>query len=282
MAATGRTVIITGAGSGIGAACARKFAQAGDRVAIIDIDDAAGKAVEADIRESGGEALFIHADITERLDIHNLLAETIDVYSRVDVLINNAAVFVAGDFLELLEEEFDQCMDVNLKGAFLTSQAVARRFVEQIKAESEAGADLMAGQAPAYSIINISSVQGVTAAADLTVYAASKAGLTQLTKATSLALAPYGIRVNAIGPGAINTGAKRDVLDDAKSRKQILSRTPLGRIGDPGEVASVAFFLASREASYITGQCIYVEGGRLALNYLSDDGSGEKTRSLSD
>jgi NAD(P)-dependent dehydrogenase (short-subunit alcohol dehydrogenase family) len=195
-----------------------------------------------------------------------MMAATLDAYDRVDVVVNNVGIAVAGDFLELTEADFDHVMRVNLKGAFLVCQAVARQMVQQLEEESASGkAD--------YSIINMSSVSAIAASGDNVIYAASKAGLNQLTRAMSLALAPFGIRVNAIGPGNINTDQVDDGVMDSESRENIISRTPLGRIGDADEIASIATFLASPDSAYVTGQCIYADGGRLALNYTMSKSS---------
>ncbi|MCB1429502.1 MAG: SDR family oxidoreductase, partial [Nitratireductor sp.] len=145
---------------------------------------------------------------------------------------------------------------VNLKGAFLCGQAVARQMVDQVKAGREPGA-----------IINMSSVNAVFAIANQVPYSVSKGGINQLTKVMSLSLASHGIRVNAIGPGSIMTQIFQSVANDKAAMDRILSRTPLGRVGDPAEIAGIALFLASADASYITGQTIYADGGRLPLNY---------------
>jgi len=145
---------------------------------------------------------------------------------------------------------------VNLKGAFLVGQAAARRMVAQVKAGKPAG-----------TIINMSSINAAVAIANHTPYCVSKGGIDQLTKVMALALSPYGIRVNAIGPGSIMTDILKAVATDKDAKRRILARTPLGRIGEPDEIASIAVFLASQEASYITGETIYADGGRLALNY---------------
>jgi glucose 1-dehydrogenase len=170
------------------------------------------------------------------------------------------------DFLDLKESDFNRVLRVNLKVGFLVGQLAARKMVEQVKAGKRPGA-----------IVNIASINSTVAIANQVPYSVSKGGLLQLTRVMALALAPHGIRVNAIGPGSIMTDILRSVASDAEAKKRILSRTPLGRIGEPDEVASVAAFLASDDASYITGEIIYVDGGRLALNYtvpVKDDSVG--------
>lgn len=263
MSANDRVAIITGAGRGIGLACARRFARNGYKVVIADVDEDAGRAAQTELEGQSEQALFVHCDVGERLHIRNLMAATLNAYNRVDVLINNAAIIHNADFLTLEEADFDRVMAVNLKGAFLVSQAIARQMVEQISTEK----DLNTDSPRYYSIINMSSVNAVLAVADQIPYAVSKGAINQLTRVMSVALAPHGIRVNAIGPGTINTDIMKEVVRDSKARQSVLDRTPLGRIGDADEVASIAAFLASPDASYITGQCIYADGGRLPLNY---------------
>ncbi|MCP4081972.1 MAG: SDR family oxidoreductase, partial [Planctomycetaceae bacterium] len=171
-------------------------------------------------------------------------------------LVNNAGTIISADFLDISEEDFDHVLNINLKGAFLCAQAVARQMVEQISKGGDPG-----------TVINMSSVNAVFAIANQVPYSISKGGINQLTKVMALSLAEYNIRVNAIGPGSIMTKILESVATDEEARKKILSRTPLGRIGDPEEIASIAAFLASDDASYITGQTIYADGGRLSLNY---------------
>ena len=160
------------------------------------------------------------------------------------------------DFLEIAEADFDRVIRVNLKGMFLVGQAVARQMVKQIEDGGAPGA-----------IVNMSSINAVVAIGNQVPYSASKGGVMQLTKVMALSLAPYGIRVNAIGPGSIMTEMLAAVMSDKAARNRVLSRTPLGRLGDPAEIAAIAAFLASDEASYVTGQTIYADGGRLPLNY---------------
>lgn len=256
-----RVAIVTGGANGIGLACGLALGRKGAKVVIADVDHDHGADAVDQIVSAGGTAKFVPCDVSDRLDVHNLLAAALEEYGRVDILVNNAGVVGRGKFLELEEEEFDRILRVNLRGAFLTAQAVAKQMVRQIEDEgrvSESGR--------LYSIINMSSIEAVVGSPNHVPYAVSKGALSQLTKVMSLALAEHGIRVNAIGPGNINTEVLKKRGGQAGMRKKILSRTPLGRIGDPEEIGSIAVFLASRDASYITGQTIYADGGRLALN----------------
>ncbi|WP_083812046.1 SDR family NAD(P)-dependent oxidoreductase [Polymorphum gilvum] len=252
---TNKVAIITGAARGIGLAIARRFAIDGAKVVIADVDDDAGEAAAEDLRAIG-EALFIHCNVAERLDVRNLVAETLNAFGDIDILVNNAGIAVGADFLDLEEADFDRVLQVNLKGTFLCSQAVARHMVEKVEAGGEPG-----------TIINMSSINAVLAIPGQVPYCVSKGGVAQLTKATALALAPHGIRVNAIGPGSIMTEMLASVNSDPAARARILSRTPMGRVGEPSEIAGVAAFLASGDASYVTGQTLYADGGRLPLNY---------------
>ncbi|MGX1198862.1 SDR family NAD(P)-dependent oxidoreductase [Parvibaculum sp. MBR-TMA-1.3b-4.2] len=254
-----KVAIVTGGARGIGKAIARTFADQGAKVMIADIDEEEGEAAAAEIVGRGGEAAFAYCDVGERLDVRNMVCATTDTWGRVDILVNNAGIALGGDFLTLDEESFDKVIRTNLKGAFLVGQAVAQQMVAQVEEGGEPG-----------SIINMSSVNAIVAIPSQAAYAASKGGIKQLTETMAISLAPHGIRVNAIGPGSIQTDMLTGVNDDKRAKDVILSRTPLGRIGQPDEVASVAVFLASSGASYVTGQTIYADGGRLALNYTME------------
>ncbi|MGI9483647.1 MAG: SDR family NAD(P)-dependent oxidoreductase [Hyphomicrobiales bacterium] len=256
MALKNKVALITGAARGIGLACAQRFSEEGAKVVLSDVDEEAGEAAAATIREGGGEATFIGCDVGERLDVRNLVAEAVSSYGAIDVLVNNAGIIISGDFLDISEEDFDKVLKVNLKGVFLVGQAVARQMVKQIEDGSAPGV-----------IVNMSSVNAVFAIPNQVPYTVSKGGVNQITKVMALSLADKGIRVNAIGPGSIMTEIFKAVATDEAARHKILSRTPMGRIGEPEEIASVAAFLASDDASYITGQTIYADGGRLPLNY---------------
>lgn len=250
---TGKSVIVTGAASGIGLACARAFADAGAKVALSDIDEQKNRSAAQKIaQETGASTLAIGADVAEEADCARILTETVAAFGGVDILVNNAGIVAPGTVLDLDVRDFDRVIAVNLRAAFMLTQLAAREMV----AKGVKGA-----------IINVTSVNAVLAIPNQAAYVASKGGLQQLTKAAALGLAEHGVRVNAIGPGSIMTDILRTVMNDEPARQKVLSRTPLGRVGEPEEIASVALFLASDMASYVTGQTIYPDGGRMALNY---------------
>jgi NAD(P)-dependent dehydrogenase (short-subunit alcohol dehydrogenase family) len=249
----GKVALITGGANGIGKACAERFIAEGAKVMIADVAREAG---EATAKALGPNARFIACDVGSKAEVDAMVAGTVAAFGALDVLVNNAAVIKAADFLDISEADFDAVLRVNLKGAFLVAQASARQMVEQVKA----------GRAPG-AVVNMSSVNAVFAIANQVPYTLSKGALNQLTKVMALALAAYGIRANAIGPGSIMTDILKVVMHDDAAKNRILSRTPLGRIGEPSEIAAIAAFLASDDASYVTGQTVYADGGRLPLNY---------------
>jgi NAD(P)-dependent dehydrogenase (short-subunit alcohol dehydrogenase family) len=252
MSLTGKVVIITGAARGIGRACAERFAREGAKVVVADVDQARGQETAAAISVGGSETLFVACDVGDSVQVSGLISASVEAFGALDVLVNSAGILHNSDFLDVTEEDFDQVLRVNLKGPLLVGQAVARQLIDQ----GRGGA-----------IVNLSSVGAVLAAPFQAAYNVSKGGVAQLTRVMALSLAPHGIRVNAVGPGTIGTDMTNDLLEDVALRRQILSRTPLGRVGDPAEVAAVVVFLASEEASYITGQTVYCDGGRLPLNF---------------
>jgi glucose 1-dehydrogenase len=241
-----RTAIITGAARGIGLACAERFIAEGAHVVIVDVLDEIGK---AEAKRLG--ATYLHCDVSKSSDVNAAVAAVVKQHGAVDILLNNAAISISGDFLEISEADYDKVLDINLKGSFLMLQACAREMVKQA----------------AGSIINMSSVNDTLAIPSIVSYCVSKGGVSQLTRATSISLAPHGIRVNAIGPGSIMTDMLKAVVNDKAAMARVMSRTPMGRVGEPSEIASIAVFLASDDASYVTGQTIYADGGRMPLNY---------------
>ena len=248
-----RSVVVTGAAQGIGLACARRFANDGAHVVLADIQADKGEAAAHSLRSEGGRAMFVACDVGDRRQVEALIETTVEAYGGLDVMISNAAILHPADILELEEEDFDRVVRVNLKGFFLTGQAAARQMV----AQGRGGV-----------IINMSSIQAYITNANLLSYAVCKGGVKQLTVAMALALAPKGIRVNAIGPGSIATEMVMQLIASDEARRTVMSRTPMGRLGDPEEIAAVAAFLASDEASYITGETVIADGGRLGLNYV--------------
>jgi len=259
-----RVVIVTGGAKGIGYACVRRFFDDGDNVVIADTDKEAGKEAADKLDPGGNRVLYVATDVSDKLSVHNLIAETLSKFGSIDVLVNNAGIIVKGGILDLKLKDYDKVMSVNLRGAFLVSQAVAKHMVSVLD-DSD---DRSSSARRPFSIVNMSSVNAVVAIPDILAYEVSKGGINQLTKAMALQLAPYGIRVNGVGPGSIKTDMLAGVAENQAALDMIHSRTPLGRIAHPDEVASVVAFLASDDASYITGECIYVDGGRLALNYV--------------
>jgi NAD(P)-dependent dehydrogenase (short-subunit alcohol dehydrogenase family) len=248
----GKVAVITGAAQGIGLACAKRFIHEGAKVVLADINAEKGEAAAASLKEAGGEASFTACDVGDKTQVERLVDGAVARHGALDVLISNAAILHVADVLELEEEDFDRVLRVNLKGFFLCGQAAARQMVKQ-----ERGG----------AIINMSSIQAVITNPNLLSYAVCKGGIRQLTVAMALALADKNVRVNAIAPGSISTDMVRQLMVDDATRRTILSRTPMGRLGAPEEIASVAVFLASDEASYITGETITADGGRVGLNY---------------
>ena len=247
-----QVVVVTGAAQGIGAACAERFVRDGARVALWDVDDVRGEALVAALNTQSPRAEYIHCDVSRPAEVAAALSRTLQSFGRIDALVNNAGIFKTANFLDIDEADWDAVIGVNLKGAFLVGQAVAREM-----AKTGGGA-----------IVNMSSVNGVLAIPSIASYNVSKGGINQLTRVMALALADAGIRVNAVAPGTIATELARSAVlgsDEAKAR--ILSRTPMRRLGEPGEVADVVAFLISSAASYMTGEIVVVDGGRLTLNY---------------
>jgi 3-oxoacyl-[acyl-carrier protein] reductase len=243
MKLSGKVAIITGAGQGIGAATALKFAREGAIVAVGDLNAAAVSAVVDSCREIGADSVGFTVDVSNRESVEDMVGKVLDRFGRIDVLVNNAGITRDARLQKMTLTQFDDVIDVNLRGVFHAAQAVADRMVEQ-------GTGV---------ILNASSVVGIYGNYGQTNYAAAKFGVIGFTKTWSRELGPKGIRVNAIAPGFIDTPILSTIPDDvlAKMREQV----PLRRLGKPEEVANLYAFLASDEASYINGAVIEVSGG---------------------
>jgi glucose 1-dehydrogenase len=252
MKLAGKTVLITGGGQGIGQGIAYRLAEEGANIVI----DYVGNPLPANetvakIQEGGRRGLAVEADISSVDQIHSLMKQAIDYFGAVDVLINNAGVEKHSSIWEITEHDYDLVLNINLKGAIFASQA----FVQHRMAEKKPG-----------KIINLSSVHEELPFPHFTPYCASKGGMKMMMRNLSIELAPYGITVNNIAPGAIETPINTALLNDPVKLKALLENIPLGRLGQVGDVGGVAAFLASSDADYITGATIVVDGG-LTWNY---------------
>ncbi|MBP3981413.1 SDR family oxidoreductase [Acidovorax sp. JG5] len=246
-----KVCIITGGAQGIGEACVRRFAAEGAKLVIVDVDDVRGQALAQELG-----ALYVRCDVGDKSQVDALVAQTLAAYGRIDVLVNNAGIFRAADFLDVTEADFDAVLRVNLKGSFLVGQAVARAMAAHH------------GGRGGGAIVNMSSVNGVLTIPNIASYNVSKGGVNQLTRVMALALADKNIRVNAVAPGTIATElAAKAVLTSDEAKHKIMSRTPMKRLGEPSEIADVVAWLASDAASYVTGEIVTVDGGRMTLNY---------------
>ncbi len=251
----GRVVIVTGASQGIGEACVRRLVQDGAAVALWDVADGPGRALAASLAAGGAAVAYEHCNVADKAEVDAALAATLARFGHVDGLVNNAGIFRAAPFLDIAEADWDAVIAVNLKGSFLVGQAVARHMVT--RPGERRGA-----------IVNMSSVNGTLAIPSIASYNASKGAINQLTLVMALSLAGQGVRVNAVAPGAIATElAMNAVLTSDEAKLRIMSRTPMKRLGEPSEIADVCAFLLSDAASYMTGEIVVVDGGRMTLNY---------------
>ena len=241
--------LVTGAARGIGFACAQALAEDGFRIIVCDIN-APGASAAAE--KLGGGHVGIGCDMGDIGQVNAMFDRIESEHGPLEVLVNNAGIAMPGDFLEYDIEAFDTVMNVNLRGVFVAIQRAAKSMV----ANGIEGA-----------IVNMSSINAQVAIPSIPAYCASKGAVMQLTKVAALALAPHNIRVNAVGPGSIDTEMMAGVNANPEAMKMVMSRTPLKRVGTPREIGDVVAFLAGRKASYVTGETIYVDGGRIGMNY---------------
>ncbi|HUW95156.1 MAG TPA: glucose 1-dehydrogenase [Anaerolineae bacterium] len=244
----GMVSIVTGGGRGIGKAIALGFARAGSSVVVASRTAAQVDAVAAQIEDTGGRARAVVADLTSSEQIEHLVQATVDEFDRVDVLVNNSATSYVAPLLDLKEEIWDSVFDVNCKGAFLLSRAVAKRMIDQGGGR----------------IINMTTVGAERGGVGMGVYQASKAALKMLTMCMAAEWARYNINVNAVGPGLTRTEFSRPIWGNEVRAEKYLSAVPRGRVAEPDEIVGAVLFLASDAARFITGQSIYVDGGFLA------------------
>ena len=244
-----KVAIVAGGTKGIGLGIALEFVREGARVVVGGTTDKNGDAAVGAIGAAGGEGLFVNCDVANLDDLENIISKTVDHFGRLDIYVANAGINDADKthYLDIAPEQYDCIMDVNLKGMFFGGQKAAKQMI----AQGDGGA-----------IVNMSSVNAYLALDSQFVYTVSKGGIQQLTKVQAVALAEYGIKVNAMAPGPIETDLMRRVGSDKQLMDTILSRTPIGRIGTPAECGRLAVFLASEDSDFIFGQSIYIDGGR--------------------
>jgi len=240
----GKFAILTGAASGIGAATARLFAQEGASVAILDIDGYAAQQLAGEIRASGGEAAAWHCDVANADHVNAAVAASVERYGAIHVLFNNAGIALRAPVTEQDEESWDRVLDTNVKGAYLCSRAAIPHFAPQ-----------------GGSVVHTSSVTGITGVRGRAAYSSAKAALVGLARNMALDYAHRNIRVNCVCPGFVRTQFIGGILSDAERTRRLTALHPLGRLGEPEDIASAVLFLASDESSWITGHALVVDGG---------------------
>ncbi|HSJ38384.1 MAG TPA: 3-oxoacyl-[acyl-carrier-protein] reductase [Planococcus sp. (in: firmicutes)] len=241
---TGKTAIITGASRGIGAEIAKRFAEAGAKIVVnYSGSQQKAEAVVESIKQNGGEAIAVKANVADADAVKAMVEETMTAFGSVDILVNNAGITRDNLMMRMKDDEWDDVINTNLKGVFVCTKAVTRQMMKQRSGR----------------IVNIASIVGVMGNAGQANYVASKAGVIGLTKTTARELASRGITANAVAPGFITTDMTEGLNEDIQ--KTMMAQIPLGRFGKPEEVAKAALFLASDEASYMTGQTLHLDGG---------------------
>ncbi|MBV1895081.1 MAG: glucose 1-dehydrogenase [Rhodobacteraceae bacterium] len=243
-----KTALISGAASGMGAAEARLFAEQGAQVIVADVDGDGAQSVVQDITDAGGSAIAVHLDVADAASWDKAITRGVKAFGDIDILVNNAGILIMKPVQDTTEEEWDRIFSINAKGVFLGTKAV----LDSMKATG------------AGSIINISSIYGIVGAPSAAAYQATKGAVRLLTKATASDYAPFNIRVNSVHPGVIATAMTDELLADPEVAKDLLGTTIMERPAQPEEVARAVLFLASDEASFMTGSEMVVDGGYTA------------------
>ncbi len=252
MRLAGKVAVVTGAARGIGRATAERLLTEGAKVVLSDIDMDRLNQTVAEIG-AADRVLAVRADVARQREVVELVDVAVQHFGAIDIMVNNAGIAPVVDFLDVTEELLERVLSINLKGAFYGTQAAGRQMISQGKGGV---------------IINMSSINSGLANPNVAPYAISKGGMNQVTSTAAVAFAPHGIRVVGVGPGTIMTDMVAGAFVNSAGHHAILSRTPLGRYGEASEVAAVVAFLASDDASYLTGETVYVDGGRRVLNYV--------------
>jgi 3-oxoacyl-[acyl-carrier protein] reductase len=259
----GKVAIVTGAGNGIGLEIARAFAAEGARVVVADINAAAGELVAAALVAGGNQAIAVPTDVADEAQVERLVTRTVAQLGQIDILVNNAGVVAHKLLLEMNRADWDRQLAVQLTGPFLTAKHVGRHMVER---------------GVAGKIVNISSVAALMGRVKGGAHCASKAGLTLLTKVLAMELGQYQINVNAVAPGLVETQAQKEEMNlSSEYQLRYLQELPLGRVGQPVDIAKAVLFLSSSEADWITGQLYVVDGGLMA-GHLSFQGVHDFTK----
>jgi NAD(P)-dependent dehydrogenase (short-subunit alcohol dehydrogenase family) len=244
----GKVAVVTGAGRGMGRATALRFAQEGAKVVVAEVNRDHGEEVASEIRDAGGAAVAVQGDVSKIVDVRRMFADAVKEFGTVDIVVNNAGIAVARPILEYTEEDWDRQMGVNVKGVFFCCQEAARVMMPKRHGK----------------IVNFASTSAfVSSSKPEVAYDASKGAVRQMTVSIAAELAPHGINVNAVAPGTTATEMTRSSLASEEGLAWQLARIPMGRVGQPDDIASVVLFLCSPEASYITGHTLVADGGWL-------------------
>lgn len=240
-----KVAIVTGGGSGIGLSLSRVLVQAGVKVAIVDKDKAASQTAAEELRGNTESAKAFYADISKESEVEQMVAAVEKEMGPIDILVNNAGINIRKKAMDFNLSEWEQIIKINLTGTFITSRAVAKGMIARRSGR----------------IVNISSIASAIGLVDRAPYCASKGGVSQLTKVLAIEWAPYGITVNAIGPGYMNTPLIANLVEQPDFKSQVRSQVPIGRIGETKDLHGIFLVLCSKAGAYITGQTIYIDGG---------------------